>query len=91
VVTDAILRVLGAFATFLIGLMGTWELPDWLSTVVTFVANLVTQAAALGNWIPWQHVGIALALIWASFLIAFGVRVARIVASFFTAGGGSAA
>lgn len=90
-VTDAILRVLGAFLTWIIGLMGTWELPDWLATVITFVAGIVTQAAALGNWIPWQYVGIALALIWTSFLIAFGIRVVRIVASFFTAGGGSAA
>lgn len=90
-VTDTVLKLLGGFLTWVIGLMGTWELPAWSTTVITFVAGLVTKAAQLGNWIPWQYVGIGLALIWTSFLVAFGVRVARIVASFFTAGGGSAA
>lgn len=90
-VTDLILSVLGNVVSFFIGLMPTIEAPDWLTSVIDFVAMVVTNALALGNWIPWPMVGLAFLFVWSSFLIALGIRVARIVASFLTAGGGSAA
>lgn len=90
-VTDAILRALANFLSWVIGLFPTITLPDWVTTVTGFVTGIVTQALQLGNWIPWPMVGLAFVFIWGAFLVAFGVRIARIVASFFTAGGGSAA
>lgn len=90
-VTDAILHALGSFVAWVLGLFPTITLPDWLTTVTDFIASVVTGALQLGNWIPWPLVGLAFVFVWLSFGIAFAIRVGRIVASFFTAGGGSAA
>lgn len=90
-VTDAILRAIGAFLTWILSSFPTVELPDWVADVTTFVSDTVTNALALGNWIPWPIIGLAFAFTWLAFGVAFGIRIARIVASFFTAGGGSAA
>lgn len=90
-VTDSIVKALASFLTFVLGLFPTITMPDWLTTVTTFIGTTVANALALGNWIPWQTVGLAFVFIWLSWAVAFGIRVARIAASFFTAGGGSAA
>lgn len=90
-VTDWIIQALAAFVSWVLGLFPVLDMPDWVATVVTFVSSTVTNALALGNWIPWPMVGLAFVFIWAAWLVALGIRVARITASFFTAGGGSAA
>jgi len=90
-VSDAVISLFGSFLAWLIGLMPDVTLPDWMTTVTDYVAMIVSNALALGNWIPWPMVGLAFVFIWGSFFIALGIRVARIVASFLTAGGGSAA
>lgn len=90
-VTDAILRALANFLSWVVGLFPTITLPEWVAIVTGFISGIVTQALQLGNWIPWPMVGLAFVFIWGAFIVALAVRIARIVASFFTAGGGSAA
>jgi hypothetical protein len=64
--------------------------PDWLTSHTGAIAHVFGSAQHLGAWFP---VGIVttivlfLAVIWAT---AFGIKVVRMCASFFTGGGGSA-
>lgn len=53
--------------------------------------TVVSSAASMGAWIPWSVVGAALAVVAAVLVTAGVIKLVRIVASFVTLGGGSAA
>lgn len=64
--------------------------PDWLTSHTGAIAHVFDQAQHLGAWFPVGIVStvvVFLAGIWA---VAFVIKLGRIAASFFTAGGGSA-
>lgn len=90
-ITEWVIQVWLTVVTWLLGLLPAITLPSWVTTVTSFVSSTVTQARALGNWIPWGMVGLGFVFVAAAYAVALGIRVGRIVASFFTAGGGSAA
>ena len=54
------------------------------------IAEVVEQAAGLGAWIPWSTVGTVSASVVLCMGIGLTIKLVRIVASFFTAGGGAA-
>jgi hypothetical protein len=55
------------------------------------IGTVLGYATGFGHWIPWNVVGPALALCIAGMVTAGGIRLVRIIASFLTLGGGSAA
>ena len=90
-VTDAILNLFSTIIGSLLGALPTITVPGWLSSASGFASTIAGYGSGLGVWIPAgliMTVAGALLLAW---LAGFGVKLARIVASFLTLGGGSAA
>lgn len=90
-ITEAIIDVFSRVAAFLIGLLPDWTRPDWMQTLIDAATDGVAGVAQLGRWIAFDHISVALAFILATWLIALGIKVARMVLSISTGGGGSAA
>lgn len=78
------------FLGWMVSLLPSYDVPAWLSSSSSYMSNLWTYGYGLGAWIPWPLVGTVLASVLACVLIGFGIKVARIVASFMTLGGGGA-
>lgn len=90
-VTDWILGVLVGFWEWLIGNIPWPEPPEWFGTLSSGVDALNSHITGLGAWLPFPILRTVLGAILALLLVSLGLKVVRIVASFFTAGGGSAA
>jgi len=66
------------------------SVPSWLSTAGAASSSLASHFAGLGAWLPFPLLT-TIAGTWLLVLVAsLGLKVARIVASFLTVGGGSA-
>lgn len=91
-VTDLILGwVMSAIAWF-INLLPHPDLPEWAyAGVPSWVEGGVDWAVAMDHWIPTQAIGYGVAFLLLASAAAFAIRVGRIVLSFLTLGGGSAA
>lgn len=90
--TEAVVGILTGIVRFVLGLLPA--LPD----VSGLVGNLSSGVSTLAGWasntgafVPWGVIGGAIALVLASMTAAIVIKTIRIIASFFTAGGGSAA
>lgn len=90
-ITAKLLDFLGALVSFVTGLLPTMSTPGWLDTASGHLATVLGYGAALGAWIPWQVAGIVFGSLMVALGVSFGIKVVRIVASFLTLGGGSAA
>ena len=90
-ITEAIIVVFSKVVAFLVGLIPGWTAPAWLSDVTGTMGDAVGNITMLSGWVPVQAVGTVCAFTLACFSIALGIRLARIVLSLATGGGGSAA
>jgi len=91
VIFEAIVTAVCGFLSFIGSAMPTIELPAWVSDLAGLVSQISGWAAPLGNWLPFGAMGTALQFVLVCLVIAFLVKLVRIIASFMTAGGGSAA
>lgn len=64
------------------------QVPD---AMASGVGTVLGYAGGFGNWIPWGQVGPALVVVLGVLVAAGAIKLVRIVASFLTLGGGSAA
>lgn len=70
----------GLFAgiqTWFVGLFGTAAVPEWLSTVASFLGDVTARASGLGAWLPWAlmgTVGGGLLTLWGALWLVKGVR-----------------
>lgn len=90
-ILDAIIGVLVEIVLGIASLLPDDEPPAWLLGAGDTLSGLLGQFAALGAWAP---VGLLVTVVQAvitAWLIGFAIKIIRIVVSFFTAGGGSAA
>ncbi len=89
-VFDAIVEALAGLLTWLAGLLPTGSVPAWFASTSASLNTWLGLTAGLGAWMP---VGLMLQ-VFAAFLLSlvagFAIRLVRIIASFLTAGGGSA-
>lgn len=90
-ITEALIDFFFAVLSLPFAVMPDWAPPSWVTDAGGVLGTVVEGGASLGAWIPWGTVGIVVAAIFTSIGVAFGIKVARIVASFLTLGGGSAA
>lgn len=88
---EQIVRAFMALVRAVVSLFPTADPPDWLNDGAGYLNTALATGAGLGGWVNFTVAGIVLAAVLASVLIGFGIKLVRIVASFFTAGGGSAA
>lgn len=88
---EPLLALAFAILRGIVGLLPTDDPPEWLDDGAGYVSTVLAKGAGLGAWIPFQLAGTVLAAVLACVAIGFTIKLVRIVASFFTAGGGSAA
>lgn len=89
-VTDAIIGVLHSVLSTVLGWLPTFTLPTWMSDTGP-LATVLGYAGSMGAWFPTTLAATVLVAVLAAYAVAFGVKIVRIVASFATLGGGSAA
>lgn len=90
-ITEALLNFFASIFDWLLGSLPTIEAPEWLSSISSVAGTVFGYANSMGAWFP---TGLAFAVagtLVATWLIAFGIKAARLVLSLFTGGGGSAA
>jgi hypothetical protein len=86
-VTEALLDVLGAVWGALL-----WMIPvppdfSWIETPV--VLSVANDVGSMGAWLPLVVIGTIVAAMFAAWLSAGGIVIARMVLSLFTGGGGN--
>lgn len=85
------MQAFSSFVEFVIGLVTFPEPPDFLDGLGSNISLIGSYVADTGVWIPWSLL-VAIVGFWAVVLVvAYGVKAVRILASFATFGGGSAA
>jgi len=90
-VTEWFLEVLAGFVTWFLDLWPDITLPTWVDDAAGYIAEGLTFFAGMSSVLPIGAMVSALAFLLAVSAVAIGIRVLRIIASFFTGGGGSAA
>lgn len=85
------LTAVGWVVNNIFSVMPDIPVPSWFTSAGTALAGLFGAAGSMGVWIP---IALALNVMGVLFAAMFGgalIKLARIIASFLTAGGGSAA
>jgi hypothetical protein len=90
-VTDAVIGFFFNVINSVLGLLPTITVPDWLSSADGPIATVLGYAGSMGAWFPSTLVLTVVTAVLATWAIGFVIKLVRIVASFFTLGGGSAA
>lgn len=74
-----------------LGLLPDDDVPAFAQGAASALQSVFSAGYGLGAWIPWSTAAVCAGAVIASLLIGLAIRVVRIIASFFTLGGGSAA
>ncbi len=82
---------LSSVLTWLIGIFPAPTLPSWLTAAPSAISGWVAQLDGFGNWLPLDVVSGAVAFALVVLGIGGAIKLLRIIASFLSAGGGSAA
>ncbi len=90
-ITDWILAAGGWLLHALTSALPTIAVPSWLSGNDSAFSTVFSAAGSMGVWFPSTLVVAVLSGLLVIWLASFVVKIARIVLSLFTAGGGSAA
>jgi hypothetical protein len=94
VIVDFLIWMMSTVVELVAALIGLIPVPDpapVISAVNGSVGVVFDAAGALAFWVPFGATGAALLVVAGCAGVAFGIKVVRIVASFLTLGGGSAA
>ena len=90
-ITEKILGIGSWIVGQLLGMLPPIPVPSWASSSDGLVAKVFGLAGSLGAWVPLGLLATVLGALLTIHVAGFGIKLARIVASFLTAGGGSAA
>lgn len=86
--------VIGVLVGAVHGLLGTLPVmtpPAWLTGAAGNASTVMGTVNGMGTWMPWPILLTVSAACLTTWLVGFGIKVVRIIASFVTLGGGSAA
>jgi len=89
-ITDAIINFFGGIFDWLLGTLPTVAVPDWLNSASSMAGTVFGFANSMGVWFPTGLAFTIAGTLVATWLIAGGVHVGRMVLSLFTGGGGKA-
>lgn len=90
-VTNFLINTLAGLVQWVIGLFPTFSTPGFFSQAASAISSIGTQVSSVGAWLPIGLIG-AVVTAWAvTFAAGVAIKVIRIIASYFTLGGGSAA
>lgn len=90
-ITELVLKFLGAVLTFVLGLFPSVPKPAWWQSVADFISSAVGGLNGFANFLPVAAMKYALVFVLLCYTVGLAIRVIRIGASVLTGGGGSAA
>jgi len=90
-ITDLFLKLLDSIITGVLGILPSFGVPSFITSAGGYVSTVTSYAAQLGNWVPWPIAITGVLCVFAAIAVAWGIKVVRMIASFLTLGGGSAA
>lgn len=89
-VTDWLIEVFAWLVGTILSWMPTITVPTWLNADGP-IGTVFTYAGSMGAWFPTGLAITVILAILAAYAVGFGIKAVRIIASFATLGGGSAA
>lgn len=90
-ITEAIVKVWAAVVRWTLSLMPTWTPPEWMVSATTWLSDGLAAVGAFAWFLPIAAVRHCFVFLLACLALVWTIRVVRIVASFLSGGGGSAA
>jgi hypothetical protein len=90
VITGLILKLLADLASLVLGILPHVDVPSWLSNPSSAIGQVFQAAGSMGAWFPVTLASTVLLSVLAVWVAGFAIKVARIVVSFLTLGGGGA-
>lgn len=90
-ITTLLIMLVSGFVSVVFGLFPELPDPDAILDGTSGIGSVFSSVGSLAFWVPFPAAAAALAVVAAVAVAAFGIKLVRIVASFLTAGGGSAA
>lgn len=90
-ISDAILTFFQGVLHTVLGALPVVAVPDWLASGASAVATVFGFVGSMGVWFPGALALTVISALLAVWLVGFTIKIARIVISLFTFGGGSAA
>lgn len=90
-VTEWIMSAFAAVVSTVLGWIVLPEVPAFIGEAPAFISEVGTYLHGTGAWIPWGLLGSVVAAVVVAFGVMVTIKLVRIVASFLTLGGGSAA
>lgn len=90
-ITEWLLTVGQTILHALLSVLPTVTAPTWLTDTTGAAATVFSAAGSMGVWFPAPLLLTVLAGLLTLWVAGFAIKLVRMVASFFTAGGGSAA
>ncbi len=90
-ITDAFFALLGGLLKIVSALLALPSPPGFVADLPAHVAVAGGYVGSTGAWFPWSLISAVFAAVALAWGAALTVKLVRIVASFATAGGGSAA
>jgi len=91
VIWELIVSAFMALVRAIVSLIPSIEPPAWLGTGAAYISDALAMGSGLGGWLNFSVAGTVLAAVLACVAVGFSIKLVRIVAAFFTGGGGSAA
>lgn len=88
-ITNWIISALSSVLHFIMGALPVLSVPSWLDTSGP-MATIFANASSMGVWLPMGLLTTVLGALLVAWGVGFAIKITRIVASFFTVGGGSA-
>ncbi len=90
-ITKLLLTLLASVVSGVVSAFPSIPVPGWAQGLAGQIQSVANQAQGLGYWLPVNLAFTVVAVVIAARLVGYSIKLVRIVASFFTAGGGSAA
>lgn len=87
---DAIIAVFVGLLKAIAALIPKADVPAWFTSASGTLSDWLGYASSVGVWVPIPLMLTVMSAILVSIVTGFVIRLVRVIASFFTAGGGSA-
>jgi len=91
VIVEAIVRVAVGLVRMILNLLPNTPAPAWLADGDGVLQTIWSYGAGLGAWVPWTTFSTVFAAVMLCLSVSLTIRLVRVIASFLTGGGGSAA
>jgi hypothetical protein len=90
-IIDSIVNIIVSFLSWIIDGLPSTDQPSWFTDALGVAESVFGFANSMSVWFPVNLVLLVVSSLIAVNLVSFGIKIVRIIASYLTLGGGSAA